>query len=88
MALSAAQVSVPRRALRGHARACRALAISGPSGFSAPKGVERACPRHRDHSTCVPSRVSVPRRALRGHAREWDQPSVAAQYAFQCPEGR
>mgnify|MGYP005855012671 CR=1 FL=1 len=38
-------VSVPRRALRGHAPSKIRLTIVLPtSGFSAPKGVERACP--------------------------------------------
>ena len=37
-------VSVPRRALRGHAPAPQAWGEFLADGFSAPKGVERACP--------------------------------------------
>ena len=38
-------VSVPRRALRGHAPVPQAIAARIDDwGFSAPKGVERACP--------------------------------------------
>ena len=38
------EVSVPRRALRGHAPRGQATLTYAEDGFSAPKGVERACP--------------------------------------------
>ena len=62
-------VSVPRRALRGHAPESGGGASSTGRGFSAPKGVERACPpRAGPQQGAHPATVSVPRRALRGHA--------------------
>ena len=62
-------VSVPRRALRGHAPGPHHGKADYVPGFSAPKGVERACPLplRRPLRRPLPL-VSVPRRALRGHA--------------------
>ena len=57
--------------------------------FSAPKGVERACP-----VGCLYTRqqrlvkVSVPRRALRGHAPRGEARAMVLVVWFQCPEGR
>ena len=62
-------VSVPRRALRGHAP--KEITMKRKiifTSFSAPKGVERACPHHGEIISCSAYLVSVPRRALRGHA--------------------
>ena len=60
-------VSVPRRALRGHAPG-GGFERRAQASFSAPKGVERACPLLAQYERIQIEMVSVPRRALRGHA--------------------
>ena len=67
-AIRAPPVSVPRRALRGHAPPRFLPQECQPYCFSAPKGVERACPLRRVAEADGGDHVSVPRRALRGHA--------------------
>ena len=86
--LTNSQVSVPRRALRGHAPPNICFRFCKPISFSAPKGVERACPIpasiHIRHSY---SRFSAPKgveRACPSHVEAVE----AVEPVFQCPEER
>ena len=56
-------------------------------GFSAPKGVERACPARLEAFGRVRSIVSVPRRALRGHAPRARWISPLRCISFSAPKG-
>ena len=80
-------VSVPRRALRGHAPTFPRPARVVRTGFSAPKGVERACPSDLDHFLRYRSQVSVPRRALRGHAPAVNRAPWSLLCGFSDPKG-
>ena len=60
---------------------------SGRGGFSAPKGVERACPILPRIWCRQSTRVSVPRRALRGHAPITDYIKLFFERGFSAPKG-
>ena len=82
-----AQVSVPRRALRGHAPSARRYGRWAQGCFSAPKGVERACPEPIYPHSSQTHYVSVPRRALRGHAPVWKGGLRFEYNGFSAPKG-
>ena len=81
-------VSVPRRALRGHAPLSLVWLMRCLCSFSAPKGVERACPRFGPGRCRWRSWVSVPRRALRGHAPRKGAGGITPwSRCFSAPKG-
>ena len=80
-------VSVPRRALRGHAHFPPCAGVNEFLGFSAPKGVERACPEAAKQKSRSYHCVSVPRRALRGHARKMPGSFCVPLQCFSAPKG-
>ena len=82
-------VSVPRRALRGHAPPGVLMARANASRFSAPKGVERACPGSNGIKYYPGSgSFSAPKGVERACplTRGVDQSTLVE--VFQCPEGR